>query len=229
MANGMIKMACWFMVGTILMISLLLQPVANAEPGTRGLNPPPGSIVATIYIDADASPQRNLTLAKYNITPLVEYYSSVLAYANDTQITAMNRDGIWAGEDISRFWVNRSSWVNFDTRNGEPAMPADLRIDHYEPNTEGLYIIQLIGPPYQEWINTLKGNGVQIYWSVPPDNYIVRMNSNIEGTVRNLWFVQWVGIYQPAYKIEPNIRWRMCPMLRPMTSTRSGCSLTILI
>ncbi len=186
----------------ILSISTLSIPVAKAEIRTKSLNPPPGTRV--VEIELEASPERNTTLANYNITPLVEYSLYVLAYANDEQIAAMEGNGILVGKMTNRTIV-RTQGYQFDTMNGEPDLPLDLRIDHYELNTEGLYIVQLIGPTRDEWLTALKEKGVEFYESIPTYNYLIRMNSNIENEVRDLWFVQWVGIYQPAYKFVQNV------------------------
>ncbi len=186
----------------ILTIPTLSMPAANAKLSTNSLNPPSGTRV--VLIELEASPQRNATLATYNIIPFVEYSLYVLAYANDEQIAAMEGNGILVGKMTNRTIVDTRGY-QFDTMNGEPSLPSDLRIDTYEPNTEGIYIVQLVGPLKDEWLTALKEKGVEFYESIPTYNYLVRMNSNLENEVRDLWFVQWVGIYQPAYKFSPNL------------------------
>ena len=93
----------------------------------------------------------------------------------------------------------------FDTIYGEPAMPSNLRIDSYKPDTDGLYIVQFDGPVHEQDVRALEDHGAEIYSYLPDYAYIVRMNSNRLGSVAKRDFVRWTGIYQPAYKIDPRI------------------------
>jgi hypothetical protein len=47
--------------------------------------------------------------------------------------------------------------------------------------------------------------GGTLSWYIPDYAFLVRMNSSVKTMVQSLPFVRWVGIYQPAYKIHPDL------------------------
>lgn len=96
----------------------------------------------------------------------------------------------------------------FDTRLGEPAIPADLRanLDNYpEYDT---YVLQFVGPVYESWISELQALGVEVFDYLPDHSFIVAMAPEIKEKAADLPFVRWMGTYHPAYKFVPDlIRW----------------------
>jgi hypothetical protein len=71
---------------------------------------------------------------------------------------------------------------------------------------KGLYIVQFIGPIKDQWLDTLRGTGSEIVTYVPNNAYIVRSSGKAAARVaelRNDSFVQYVGDYEPAFRLSP--------------------------
>ncbi|HKX27238.1 MAG TPA: S8 family serine peptidase, partial [Blastocatellia bacterium] len=74
----------------------------------------------------------------------------------------------------------------------------------------GLYLVQFIGPIQDAWLDTLKGTGSEIISYIPNNAYVVRADRQSAYGVWQLKerhsFVQWVGDYQPAFRLSPELR-----------------------
>jgi Subtilase family/Viral BACON domain len=96
-------------------------------------------------------------------------------------------------------------------------LPADLkqsrmaqaRAGGYNPGS-GLYIVQFAGPIQDSWLNTLKSTGANVISYVSNNAYVVRCDARSATMVSRMKdeqsFVQWVGDYEPAYKLEPSMQ-----------------------
>jgi len=93
----------------------------------------------------------------------------------------------------------------FDTNQGMPEIDDDLKMDDYDSETEGLYLVDLIGPVNPEWRETLEENGVDILNYIPNYAYLVRMTPEQADDLKDLFFVDWIGIYQPEFKIAEGV------------------------
>ena len=93
----------------------------------------------------------------------------------------------------------------FDLTEGMPDFPAELTADGYAPGEEGLYIVHMIGPVNPEWRVSLEEAGVDIINYQPNYAYEVWMTPEIAEEVEDLFFVNWVGVYQPGFKIANGI------------------------
>ncbi len=93
----------------------------------------------------------------------------------------------------------------FDTDEGLPDFDPELTIDEYEPGTEGLYIVDMIGPVNPEWREELEDMGVEVINYQPNYAYEVVMTPELAEEVEELFFVEWVGIYQPGLKLPDNL------------------------
>jgi hypothetical protein len=56
-----------------------------------------------------------------------------------------------------------------------------------------------------EWKERIIELGGTLSWYIPDYAFLVRMDSSVKTKVQSLPFVRWVGIYQPAYKIHPDL------------------------
>jgi subtilisin family serine protease len=95
----------------------------------------------------------------------------------------------------------------FDTTDGEPVSPASL--GEPEPAAEQLYLVQMVGPVKQEWLDAL-GQSAEIISYVPNNAYLVRADAAGLERINNLksarkGFVQWAGGFKPGYKIAPEL------------------------
>ncbi len=106
-----------------------------------------------------------------------------------------------------------------DTSNAEPLNrqpPPDLRQTrmaearrNFSRPGDGMYIVQFIGPIQDEWLKELNLTGAEVISYVPNNAYIVRANQNSAMGLIALKdqqsFVQWVGDYEPAFRIAPSL------------------------
>jgi hypothetical protein len=92
-----------------------------------------------------------------------------------------------------------------DTREGEPPLPDRLRLDGYPLEESGYYIVQFSEVVLPEWQNRLDAIGVERLGYVPNNALLVRMTSAQRAVVAGLEVVQWIGIYQPAYRLSPDL------------------------
>ncbi|MEZ4664101.1 MAG: S8 family serine peptidase [Caldilineaceae bacterium] len=82
---------------------------------------------------------------------------------------------------------------------------ADLSIADYAPGQRGYYIVQFNAPVQKAWQDALAGTGAQVLDYLPDYAFKVRMNPEQAAQVRKLANVAWVGIFQPAYKLSPDL------------------------
>ncbi len=94
--------------------------------------------------------------------------------------------------------------LDFYRTDNKTYIPKDLYIKYY-PDGEGYYIVQFVGPIYEEYKNKVVNSGGKLYDYAPEDAFIVKMNESAENKVQNLDIVKWVGIYQSAYKFMPDL------------------------
>ena len=95
--------------------------------------------------------------------------------------------------------------AQFDTSTPQPAVvSADiLSISQYPDNVDGYYIVQFSGYIREEWKQAVSDTGAVIFDYVPNNAFVVGMDSTEKSRVESLDEVQWIGIYQPSYRISP--------------------------
>jgi hypothetical protein len=75
--------------------------------------------------------------------------------------------------------------------------------------TKGLYIVQFVGPIKDAWLNNLKSTGADVVSYVSNNAYVVRCDARSAALVSRMKDqdpnVQWVGDYQPAFKMAPEM------------------------
>lgn len=86
-----------------------------------------------------------------------------------------------------------------------PVLAADLSIADYAAGQRGYYIVQFSGPVQRAWQEALSAAGAELIQYLPDYAYKVRMNPAQAGQVRGLANVAWVGVFQPAYKLSPDL------------------------
>jgi hypothetical protein len=78
-----------------------------------------------------------------------------------------------------------------------------LSIKAYAHGEQGYYIVQFDGPVRAQQRKKLEQLGAQVFDYLPDFAFIVKMNDESRVAVGLMENVRWVGIYQPAYRIEP--------------------------
>jgi len=94
---------------------------------------------------------------------------------------------------------------HFDTNRGLPELDPELKIEDYGSGTEGLYVVDMIGPVNPEWRAELLEKGVGIVNYQPNYAYEVVMTPEQAEYVEDLFFVDWVGVYQPEFKLHSRL------------------------
>ncbi|HZF41650.1 MAG TPA: S8 family serine peptidase, partial [Blastocatellia bacterium] len=82
----------------------------------------------------------------------------------------------------------------------------EARARGYNPDA-GLYIVQFAGPIKDDWLRTLKSTGADVVSYVSNNAYVVYCDARSATLISRMKdeqsFVQWIGDYEPAYKLEP--------------------------
>jgi hypothetical protein len=136
---------------------------------------------------------------------IVEPYESfVIAKVDTNQLRKLEYGGFTVIPEIALHTVGITGFT-IDTREGEPELPLGLHIDSYEEGSDGRYIVQFIGPVKEEWKTALRNLGAEVGHYLPYNSFIVKMNTQTISKVSDLRFVQWVGVFQPAYRVRPSL------------------------
>ncbi len=93
-----------------------------------------------------------------------------------------------------------NGWV-IDTQQGEPNLPEDLCIEANSAD-ELYHIVQFTGPIDQQWFRTLASAGIRSFGYLPQYAVLAQLNAGQREFVAGLPFVNWVGLFQPVYKLE---------------------------
>ncbi len=99
-----------------------------------------------------------------------------------------------------------SNGISFDTKllgkNCEPPLPGELTT-HYADDETGYYIIQFSGPIYGQEKEYLEKNDIKIHFYIPNYGFVVTLKDKAQrDAIISNPSVNWLGIYQPAYKIS---------------------------
>ncbi len=123
---------------------------------------------------------------------------------------------VWLELTPSNLEKLRASGVKFEIRNAamlrfgeyhfdplisEPSLPVELTAN-YKPGTPVLYLVQLYGPPKDEWFDDLEARGLENLGYLAAEAYRMRMTPRQAAGIERLEFIRWVGPYHPAYRIS---------------------------
>jgi hypothetical protein len=84
-------------------------------------------------------------------------------------------------------------------------LPSHLAISGYQNRGAGYYLVQLDGPITEEKRYELTSRGAQIMDYIPNYAYLVRMSEASRQAIQALDAVTYVGLFQPAYKLAPDL------------------------
>lgn len=133
---------------------------------------------------------------------VVEVYDSfAMASVTSDERAAISLAGLNIADMNDRTMTGRGSYF-FDTRGGEPDLPSEMTVD---PAQSSLFIVQFIGPIKTEWLDELSLKGVHVLDYLPEYSFVVSGGFSVMANLSCLPYVQWVGVYQPAYKISPTM------------------------
>ncbi|MGZ4846273.1 MAG: S8 family serine peptidase [Halobacteriota archaeon] len=158
---------------------------------------------AMIRVD-EADQQKRSEVDKNVSKILASYPTSILAEVSDEQIDALKRQNI--GLDVQEGAnMIRLRAVEFDTSQRAPPVPArfSIRAEDVSDGKRNYWIVQFVGPVKQEWGKEITSLGGELHGYVPENAFLVNMDGQTKEKVEQLPFVNWVGLYEPAYKISP--------------------------
>jgi serine protease AprX len=108
-----------------------------------------------------------------------------------------------AGLDSPLFIHLRSG--SFDPLQALPQLPDSLSYTPAEAAAAGVYIVQFTGPVMPAWKQAVTTAGGQLGDYLPDHAFLVHLDVTAKVQVEALPFVRWVGPYQPAYKLAPDV------------------------
>jgi hypothetical protein len=179
--------------------TVLQEPLANPTATKRELTSSPHSTFTPVQEGEPSS----LTVTQ-EATFTLEPVTSASPMPTPTSLPKLRVIPAWSEEnDIPPQYAIRLQGGAIDTRSGEPVLPDELYIECYPSGEQGYYIVQFVGIVLPEWTDELDAIGVERLGSIPNNACLVRMTDAQRDAVAALNSVQWIGIYQPAYKIAP--------------------------
>ena len=88
----------------------------------------------------------------------------------------------------------------FNPREKLPEIPAELT------GTSDYYLIHIKGPVYEDMKRQIESYGVKLIQYIPFNCFIAKMDFNKKAIIEAIPFVNWVGNYEPAYKLSTNFK-----------------------
>ncbi len=101
-------------------------------------------------------------------------------------------------------YISFSNGYTIDTRYGEPDLPADLLLQPDYSQT-AYYVIQFTGPVQGRWLKQLERLGIKTIGYLPNYATVARLTPQQRLQVEPLPFINWLGVFQPAYKIQAEL------------------------
>ena len=159
----------------------------------------PGAVPATVLVHA---PIESVLAIAPEATVVEAYDSFVLVKALPETVSSLQANGMTVDSYEESHWISLEA-VRFDTRKESPIGSADLRA--IGTSGPSLYIVHFIGPVKPTWLKDLKTAGADVLQYIPTYAFLVSLDATALDSVRAKRFVDWVGPYQPAYKVRSNL------------------------
>jgi hypothetical protein len=134
---------------------------------------------------------------------LATYPKSLLAEVDENKIDSLKKLGIRLEmQEAARIKLRT---IEFDPLKEIPSPPSALRLaaEEIKKEEKNYWIVQFIGPLKAEWREKIKSLGARLHTYIPENSILVYMTPATKKKVENLPFVNWVGLYEPAYKVSP--------------------------
>ncbi|MFN0131754.1 MAG: S8 family serine peptidase [Phycisphaerales bacterium] len=119
-----------------------------------------------------------------------------------TSMMAISRTGAGFDQVRDLDTTLRFTFASFDPLVSTPVVPAELQAGA----SNELFIVQFHTVPFAEVQDMVRAAGATIEGSLPDSALLVRMDAASRAAVSQLGLVRWVGAYQPAYKMSPEVR-----------------------
>ncbi|MGQ0720998.1 MAG: FlgD immunoglobulin-like domain containing protein [Candidatus Eiseniibacteriota bacterium] len=159
---------------------------------------------------------RSIALVSLLLTPATPFRASAslpVAAAPDAAAPAAQRPGPQLrhlGNRVERTVpkvtpteIRLANGIVFDTRTGEPQVPARLRAaTTVAPEDRLSLVVQVESPIESGWAALLEAAGARVESFLPNSAFLVRVDARDRAKIDALSFVEWTGAYHPAYRIS---------------------------
>lgn len=88
---------------------------------------------------------------------------------------------------------------------GPERSTAALQLPAYPGDGAGYYLVQFQGPIMDADVQALEAAGVEVFDYIPDYAFIVKMDNAKRAVVEGMARIRWVGLYQPAYRLAPDL------------------------
>jgi subtilisin family serine protease len=95
-----------------------------------------------------------------------------------------------------------------DTEKTPPKVPAKLDVPKKLAKTWRHHLVQLAGPPTEQWIQAVQAGGVEVVEPISAYGLFVVGSPEQVAKLKNVPGVNWVGPFKPAYRVHSNLAGR---------------------
>lgn len=93
-----------------------------------------------------------------------------------------------------------------DIETAAPRVPANLQVPKRLEKTWPHHLVQLAGPPTEEWVRAIEARGVDVVEPISAYGLFVVGSPERVRDLKALPFVAWIGPFKPAYRLAPNLK-----------------------
>jgi len=187
-------LACWSII--VVLVMLAFSVVWAAAPFTPVEKPRETAVVRIPTEDTHK-------LSGIDVISRIDYGSFSIIEVPRVAVDTLKSRKALAVEDKDHGVVGLRHY-RFNTKDGEPSLPIDMKING-TPGKSSLYLVQLKGPTKPEWITGIEETGARIISYIPENTYLVWADPANLPQLDKRDFIQWKGIYHPAYKISKEL------------------------
>jgi serine protease AprX len=142
------------------------------------------------------------TARELGMEVLAEYPDTILVRGSDEQATQLTERGIEAAPlPEPPVQVAGASFAFEDAVRAQEAVSVEP-----QPGRTAYYLVKLVGPPAPQWLQELRGRGVEVHSSLAGFTLLVGMLPERAQEVRAAPWVEEVTPYRPAMKVSPKLR-----------------------
>ncbi len=185
-------------ISIFVILMLLISGISILFSGTNAARNTASVESKEIFMIGD----KGLDKDDFDIEIITEYNDALLVKGDKRSVAKISSQ-----YEIDRLKGRNKIYIkdySFNIRKG-PELPEDMKIDGYDSEKEGMYILHMLGPIHPEWREEVESLGAKILNYVPNYAYHIKMTPEEKEKISTLDYVDWIGIYHPAYKLPKDI------------------------
>lgn len=132
---------------------------------------------------------------------LAEYPDSVLVRADDDQAEALGARLETAALPEPPVRTASAQFLFADALAANEAAPIEA-----DPDRRSYFLVRLVGPAKQEWLDEVRGLGARIQGAVPGYGVIVGALPDVRNALEQAPYIEAVTPYRPAMRLAPTLR-----------------------